>query len=154
MSSGIRALTGKVRNVRSVELDEASLVLHSSAWKDKPAAVAPINWTVSLFSSSTAVLLGDPQPLPHVQPVWIHLDASERALPEPLPVWAISPNVPCVPHHPSSFSFQPGALWTYPVLQLQPLRPPHEPGHMELFFQPQLQFTAIQRLRLLWRCLK
>ncbi len=108
----------------------------------------------SLILSSTAILLGYPQPLPHVRSVWIHLDAPERALPEPLPTRTISPDVP---HHPASFPLHPGArreVRTHPVLQLQPVRPTHEPRHMELFLQPQLQLTTLQRLRLLWRCLK
>lgn len=110
-----------------------------------------------LFYVSSAVLPSDPQPVPHVEPVRVHLDPSERALPTPLPARAIRTNVPRVPshpHHTAALSLQPGAgayLWSNPVLRLQPVRPPHEPGHLELFLQPELQLAALQWLRLLWR---
>lgn len=103
--------------------------------------------------SSTAILLGDPQPLPHVQSLWIHLDPTERALPHPLPTRAVRP---CLSHQPASLPLQPGArgeVCAHPVLQLQPVWPTHEPGHMELGLQPQLQLAALQRLGLLRRCL-
>lgn len=110
-----------------------------------------------LFSS--AVLPSDPQPVTHVKPVRVHLDPSERAVPTPLPARSTRTNVPCVPshtHHTTALSLQPGArgsLWSNPVPRLQPVRPPHEPGHLELFLQPQLQLAALQWLRLLRRCL-
>ena len=113
-----------------------------------------------LSVSPAAIFPRYPQPFPHVQSVWVHLDSSERALPEPLPPWAIGPDVPHVTrhsHHPTTLSLQSGAgghVRTEPVLQLQPFWPAHEPGHMELFVQPQFQLPAFQRLWLLWRCLR
>lgn len=104
--------------------------------------------------SSTAILLWDSQPLAHVQPVRIHLDPSERSLPAPLSTGTVRPRVS---HHPASFSFRPGVrgeMCPKPILQLQPVWPAHEPWHMELRLQPQLQLAALQRLRLLRRCLK
>lgn len=104
--------------------------------------------------SSTAILLWDSQPLTHVQSVRIHLDPPERSLPAPLSTGTVRPRVS---HHPASFSFRPGIrgkMCPKPVLQLQPVWPAHEPWHMELCFQPQLQLAALQRLRLLRRCLK
>ena len=84
----------------------------------------------------------------YVQPVWVHLDPAEWALPEPLPAWALSPHVPC---HSPSRPLQPGA-WGLLSDQavLQPLWATHEPGHLELLVQPQLQLSALQWLGLLW----
>lgn len=127
---------------------------YQSAVKGEVRNCRPLLTTFFLSSAPTAILLGYPQSLPHVQPVWIHLDTPDRALPEPLPARAIGPGVP---HHPASlplYSGASGGLRTAAVLQLQPFRPAHELGHMELFIQPQLQLAALQRLRLLWRCLK
>lgn len=104
--------------------------------------------------SSTAILLWDSQPLTHVQSVRIHLDPPERSLPAPLSTGTVRPRVS---HHPASFSVRPGIrgeMCPKSVLQLQPVWPAHEPWHMELCFQPQLQLAALQRLRLLRRCLK
>lgn len=66
--------------------------------------------------SSTAILFGDPQPLSHVQSLRIHLDSTERALPQPLPARAIRPRFS---HQPASLPLQPGArgeVRTHPVL--------------------------------------
>lgn len=127
---------------------------YQSAVKGEVRNCRPLLTMFFLSSAPTAILLGYPQSLPHVQSVWIHLDTPDRALPEPLPARAIGPGVP---HHPASlplYSGASGGLRTAAVLQLQPFRPAHELGHMELFIQPQLQLAALQRLRLLWRCLK
>ena len=86
--------------------------------------------------SPTAILPWDSQPLAHVQPVRIHLDPSERALPAPLSTRTVRPRLS---HHPSSFSFRPGVrgeMCPKSFLQLQPVWPAHEPWHMELRLKP------------------
>lgn len=112
-----------------------------------PQLFVPTTHSDFLLFCFTAILFRYTQPLPHVQSVRFHLDTTERALPEPLPTREISPHNARVTHQPASLPLQSGArgrMPTHPVLQLQPVWATHEPGHMELFVQPQLQLTAVQ----------